>query len=406
VRFFKKIERAEFLDRPNRFLVRCLKDGRETAAFLPNPGRLQELLLPGRTLYLVREKAAKRRYADTVVAVEREGVPIMLHTHKTNDVACFLIDKGKVPGLEKARVIGKEIPVGHSRFDLLIENEGKEILTEVKSCTLVGKNIAMFPDAVTERGARHLRELAGLSAEGRPTAVMFIVHWPRVEFFLPDYHTDLYFAQTLMACRDKIRFFPLAVKWGKDLSLGAGVKPLPIPWELIEKEAQDRGGYLLVLKLREKKTIPIGKMGDKVFRPGYYVYAGSAMANLTARIERHRRLRKNVHWHIDYLRQEAEFQAALPIRSSVSLECALAEGMNKIADWAIPGFGASDCACPTHLFGMDLNPLRSPQFISLLQYFRMDRLSLKIQGKALKNLATGIIRTRPSRISSFPSRVS
>jgi sugar fermentation stimulation protein A len=179
MRFFDQIEQADFLERPNRFLVRCLKDGAAVTAFLPNPGRLQELLLPGSRLYLVRDRGSvHRRYPYTVVAVEREGVPIMLHTHKTNAVAAHLVDGHKIPGLEKARVIGREIPVDHSRFDLLVENDGEEILMEVKSCTLVGKQAAMFPDAVTVRGSRHLRELAELSREGRRTALLFVIHCP------------------------------------------------------------------------------------------------------------------------------------------------------------------------------------------------------------------------------------
>jgi sugar fermentation stimulation protein A len=375
MRFFDGIEKAEFIYRPNRFLVRCRKDGQEITAFLPNPGRLQELFLPGRMLYLTLNKiSSQRKYSYTVVAVEREGLPIMLHTHKTNAVARYLIDKGRVLGLEGARVIGQEITIGHSRFDLLIAYEGRELLVEVKSCTLVGNRIAMFPDAVTERGARHLRELAELSQKGRETAVLFVIHWPRAEYFLPDYHTDLHFAQTMLACKEKVRFFPVAVRWKKDLSLDSKTRPLTIPWDFIQREAKDRGSYLLILKLREGKSITVGKMGNIAFPPGYYIYVGSAMANLTARMERHRRLRKNHHWHIDYFRQEAEFEAALPVRASVSLECPMAEAMGKIADWSISGFGSSDCSCPTHLFGMKSNPFYSSEFIDLIQYFRMDRL--------------------------------
>jgi sugar fermentation stimulation protein A len=375
MRFFENIERAEFTDRPNRFLVRCLKDKEEVMAFLPNPGRLQELLLPGRPLYLTQDgTSSQRKYPYTVVAVEREGIPIMLHTHKTNTVARYLVDKGKVPGLEGAQVIGKEISVGHSRFDLLIDHKGREILTEVKSCTLVGNRIAMFPDAITERGARHLRELGELSENGRNTAVLFVVHWPKADFFLPDYHTDLHFTRTMLACKEKVRFFPVSVKWERDLSLNSKTRLLTIPWNFIDREAEDRGSYLLILKLGEGKIIPIGKMGNIVFPPGYYIYVGSAMTNLTARMERHRRLRKNHHWHMDYLRQESELETVIPVRTSVSLECPMAEAMREIADWTISGFGSSDCSCPTHLFGMKADPIRSSKFINLLQYFRMDRL--------------------------------
>ncbi|HOO91708.1 MAG TPA: DNA/RNA nuclease SfsA [Syntrophales bacterium] len=375
MRFFHDIEKASFIDRPNRFVVRCLKGNEKITAFLPNPGRLHELLLPGRTLYLTRDGASdQRKYPCTVVAVERDGVPIMLHTHKTNDVARYLIDSGKVPGLEGARVIGREITVGRSRFDLLLEHEGRELLMEVKSCTLIGERIAMFPDAVTERGARHLRELAALSEQGREGAVMFVVHWPGAEYFLPDYHTDLHFATTMLACRERIRFFPVSVRWNENLTLDEKTGLLNIPWEFIEQEVRDRGSYLVILRLREGKEIAVGKMGTIFFPPGYYVYVGSAMAGLTPRLERHRRLRKNFHWHIDYLRQAAQFVTALPFRSSVPLECPVARAMEKIAHWKIPGFGSSDCSCHSHLFGMQSNPLHCAEFIRLLMYFRIDRL--------------------------------
>ena len=132
-------------------------------------------------------------------------------------------------------------------------------MTEVKSCTLVGNRIAMFPDAVTERGARHLQELAELSENGRETAVLFVVHWPRAEYFLPDFHTDLHFARTMLACKGKVRFFPVSVRWKKDLSLDSDTRLLNIPWDFIETEAKDRGNYLVILKLGEGKPSPSGK---------------------------------------------------------------------------------------------------------------------------------------------------
>ena len=367
---------AQFIDRPNRFLIRCRLGGKTIKAFLPNPGKLLELLLPWCTMHLIKEPPSPtRKYAFTAVAVEREGVPILLHTHRTNEVAAGLIDQGRVPGWQGARVIGREIRIGRSRFDLLVEHRKQEWLIEVKSCTLFGKKTAMFPDAVTERGTRHLRELAELSDRGRRTAVLIIVHWLKAEYFLPDYHTDFVFAQTFLACRDRVEIIPLAVEWKPDLSLGDRVKRLEIPWELIKREARDRGSYLLILKLNRKRNLEYGrKENRRTFPAGYYVYVGSAMKNLTRRLERHRRLRKNKFWHIDYLREETEFVAALPIRSSEYLECLLAEQLRSIADWDIPGFGASDCTCPGHLSGMKEDPLRSPAFIELLQYFRMDRL--------------------------------
>jgi sugar fermentation stimulation protein A len=374
MRPFNNIIRATFLKRPNRFLVRCKWKGRILSAFLPNPGRLQELLFPGRIIHLVREeKPLDRKTLYTAVAVDREGQPIMLHTHLTNEVARYLLQERKVPGLENANIVRSEIRVGRSRFDFLLKQGNQDILLEVKSCTLVGKSVAMFPDAVTERGARHLRELSKISEEGVRAVFLFIVHWPFARIFMPDFHTDLNFSQTLLRVRDKVEVIPVSVRWDLDLSLSPNVKVLKVPWDTIEKEAKDQGSYLLILNLKRNRKIDVGKLGKVLFRKGFYVYVGSAMADLSKRMERHRHLRKRRHWHIDELRAVAEFHSVLAIRSSQRLECEVAKGMSEIAEWSVPRFGSTDCSCDTHLFGMSKDPLHSENFHKLLQYFRMDR---------------------------------
>jgi sugar fermentation stimulation protein A len=290
-------------------------------------------------------------------------------------VARYLIQKRRIPGLEKARIVRSEIRAGKSRFDFLLEDEDKNILFEVKSCTLVGEEVAMFPDGVTERGTRHLKELTKLSEEGMKTVILFIVHWPFARFFMPDYHTDLNFSQTLLNIRNRVSVIPVSVHWAKNLSFSSKVRLLQIPWDYIENEARDRGSYLLILNLKKNQNINVGKLGKIPFKEGFYIYIGSAMANLSKRIERHRRLRKRHHWHIDELRAVAEFHSVLAIRSSKRLECEIAKALSKIVEWTIPGFGSSDCLCETHLFGMKNNPLQSAEFHKLLQYFRMDRYS-------------------------------
>ena len=374
LRLFKNRLQARFLRRPNRFLIRCLWRGRILSAFLPNPGRLQELLLPGRNIHLVREeKSSSRKTRYTAVAVDRDRHPVMLHTHRTNEVARFLLQERKIPGLENARRVRSEIRVGRCRFDFLLKERSQDILLEVKSCTLVGEKVAMFPDAVTERGARHLRELAEISKEGIRTVILFVVHWPFAKIFMPDFHTDLRFSQTLLRVRDRVEVIAVSVRWGQDLSLSSRIKVLDIPWDAIEKEAKDRGSYLLILNLKRNRKIDVGKLGKVHFRKGFYVYVGSAMANLSQRMARHRRVRKHHHWHIDELRAVAEFHSVLAIRSSDRLECELADAVSGIAGWSVPRFGSTDCSCKTHLFGMASDPIQSEGFQKLLQYFRMDR---------------------------------
>ncbi len=372
---FKDPRVATFLERPNRFLVRCRLEGRTVEAFLPNPGRLRELLLPGRTVHLVREEGRpgrKTRY--TAVAVERDGHPIVLHTHRTNDVARRLIELGLVPGLRGASVVRAEVGVGRSRFDFLLSHRGADLLLEVKSCTLAGERVAMFPDAVTARGARHVRELAGIAEQGTRTAVLFVVQWPRATVFMPDFHTDPGFAEALLESRRSVEIRAVSVRWERGLALLPEARALRIPWGTIEREALDRGSYLVLLHLNRPRILPIGRLGRVRFSKGFYVYVGSAMANLSRRIRRHRVLRKRIHWHLDRLRPHARLVEALPIRSSDRLECELARAIEGIADWRVPGFGCSDCRCESHLFGMTINPLDDQRLHDLLAWFRMDRL--------------------------------
>jgi sugar fermentation stimulation protein A len=367
--------KARFAGRPNRFLVLCDLDGKTVEAYLPNPGRLWELLLPGRVLYLEKNAAHQAgRTAYTAIAVERDGRPVVLHTHRTNDVVAHLLAAGELPGFEKASIVRREIAVEGSRYDFLLKKGGRDFFLEVKSCTLFDNRIAMFPDAVTDRGRRHLEQLARHARKGIPGGVLFLVHSPMIDAFLPDYHTDYIFAKTLLDVRNNLLIRAVSVEWRDDLSLGPTPRNVTIPWNLIEQEAQDRGSYLLVLEMAKTRHIDAGGLGGITFPKGHYVYAGSARANLTKRAERHLRHRKRFHWHIDYLREQADSCMALPIRTSGDLEHDLADALGEMAEWTIPRFGSSDCKCPTHLFGFVENPFHNRRFVDFLLHARMGRL--------------------------------
>ncbi len=188
---------------------------------------------------------------------------------------------------------------------------------------------------------------------------------------MPDYHTDLAFSRTFLDLRNKLMILPVAIQWKGDLSLSSEVKALEIPWDYLEREVDDRGSYLLILKLNRAARIKIGHLGTFPFKRGHYIYVGSAMRNLTARVARHRRLRKKLHWHVDYLRQKSEVVDVLPIRSSRRDECAVAEALSGLYRSGFHGFGSSDCRCSTHLFHLDENPLNESAFHRVLQRFRL-----------------------------------
>jgi len=374
-------EKAIFNKRINRFTIECFLNNRRVIAYLPNPGRLMEILLPGREIYLLRNPFHSRRNTEyTAIVALKDSMPILLHTHHANTVVQMLITEGKIPGFKGYSVVRQEFNVGNSRFDFLLRKGRRNLVLEVKSCTLFGAKVAMFPDAITHRGTRHLEELARLSDSGVEAGILFLVHNPSVRYFMPAYHIDLEFARTLCNLRDKLKIKAVAIKWNRDLSLGESVKELKIPWGLIETEADDGGSYIVILNLKRDSICDIKGLGRVSFKKGFYLYVGSAKRNLTKRIERHRRTRKRLYWHIDYLRKEAEFYSALPVRSKTPLECEIARSLIVLSEWTVPGFGSSDCKCKTHLFGMRNNPLSMPEFIEIVQYFRIDRLENILSG--------------------------
>jgi len=185
------------------------------------------------------------------------------------------------------------------------------------------------------------------------------------------FHTDYDFSIRILKVRNDLMILPVAIERKSDLSIYQNVKILKIPWDYLQNEVKDRGSYLLVLKLERQKLIEVGRLGKLMFQKGYYIYVGSAMSNLRARIERHRQKRKKMHWHIDYLTKVADGFFSIPIRSSQRQECEIAQSLSSIIKSGPSGFGSSDCKCLTHLFWSEKNPLQIEAFHNVLQRFRM-----------------------------------
>ena len=258
----------------------------------------------------------------------------------------------------------------------------------------------MFPDAITERGRKHLLHLRELQDEGYHTGVLFLVQWDQAKWFLPDYHTDLEFATTFKEVAPFLDWKAVAVAWDETFTMPTVTRACTYPSYVLDSEAHDSGVYIMVMHLDHELDLEIGSKGMMHFNAGYYMYVGSAKANLTKRIERHKRKRKKMHWHLDYFRGHCEMIAAVPIRTSglpleswilthepypsmpsmpnpdieVSVECALADAVRAIAEWDVPKFGCSDCDCTSHLFGMTENPIHNKAFMDVVEEFRMNQM--------------------------------
>jgi sugar fermentation stimulation protein A len=206
---FRATEPAEVVKRHNRFVAGVrLPDGSLEDVHLPNSGRLPELTAPGLPCRLVHH-GGKRKYPRSLVAVFSGGTWVLVDTHATNVIAGRLLRGGHLPGLDGyAKVWGETVykPPGSAgavkglpRFDFHLTGHpaGPDLWLEVKSVTLAEGGTALFPDAVTTRGARHVRKLGRIAAGGGRAGVLFLVQRADPLKFAPNDGTDPAFGAEL-----------------------------------------------------------------------------------------------------------------------------------------------------------------------------------------------------------------
>ena len=372
---FKKTK-ALFLNRLNRFTAEIIVNSKKTLAYLPNPGRLWELLVPY-TEVLVVKNHSNTKLPYTLLACKKDNTWILLHTHLTNKIIKALLLKKELPFWKDWEFFKEEVKLGKGRIDFSLKKVAKGfekfMFLEVKTCTLFGKDIGMFPDAETKRGTRHIKELANINSSNQKGALLFVIMNPKISFFMPAFHIDLTFSKTLLNLSKKIDIRAISIGFDKNCEKVSSIKEVEIPYEFIEKKLTDTGAYLIWIFLDSFKNIIIRKKTFSL-KKGYYIYVGSAKKGLTSRIKRHLRKKKKLHWHIDYLTKEAKKIKAIPIRSCEPLECRIAQRLSSLGK-PISGFGSSDCKCNSHLFYFEQDPIKDPKFQELIIDFRINRLS-------------------------------
>lgn len=178
--FGRQLQPAVLVERPNRFLAVCtMGSGSTVEAHVPNPGRMLELMQPGRRLWLMpAERSTNRKTKWTVVLADLgdgRGLASLVTTLPNRLVAEGL-EQGRIDEFDGWRLDRAEVTLGRSRLDFLLRRGGRDRLAlEVKSVSLVEDGVGRFPDAVTVRGARHMRELAELAGRsGWRAAVLFV----------------------------------------------------------------------------------------------------------------------------------------------------------------------------------------------------------------------------------------
>ena len=193
---YENVTGCVFLSRPNRFTARVELDGREETVHVKNTGRLRELLLPGTEAVLCRSYAPGRRTGYDLIAVKHGDIYVNVDSQAPNAAAAELAER-LYPGC----AIRRERTFGDSRFDLYLERDGLRMFIEVKGVTLVRGGTALFPDAPTDRGRKHIRELITARRAGYGAAILFLVQRTDCARFSPNRETDPAFADALSEAR-------------------------------------------------------------------------------------------------------------------------------------------------------------------------------------------------------------
>jgi sugar fermentation stimulation protein A len=201
---------ASLVERENRFRARVLLGDKEVAAHVPNSGRLSELFAPGQPV-LVREAGAPHRLTDyDLLMVRLAHELVSVDARLPNKLFSEAAMAGTLEEFRGLKVERSEVVQGNSRLDFLLrdQTDSQRCLVEVKSVTLVQDGVARFPDAVTQRGRRHLVELRESLSDGLRAAIVFVVQRGDARVFAPHWESDPDFGgQLAQVARDGVEVY-------------------------------------------------------------------------------------------------------------------------------------------------------------------------------------------------------
>ena len=198
MKLYEHVLPAEFIARPNRFIARVRLDGREETVHVKNTGRCRELLIPGARVWLAEGANPARKTRYDLVAVEKGGLLVNMDSQAPNKAAAEALP-WQFPQITDLR---PEAVFGDSRLDFCADMGDKKLYVEVKGCTLEEDGVALFPDAPTQRGVKHLRELESCVRAGHAAALLIVIQMKGVRVFRPNRRTHPAFADALAHARD------------------------------------------------------------------------------------------------------------------------------------------------------------------------------------------------------------
>ncbi|MFQ8602001.1 MAG: DNA/RNA nuclease SfsA [Anaerovoracaceae bacterium] len=209
---YNNICKGKFIERPNRFVAYVEIEGKREKVHVKNTGRCRELLIPGAEVYLEDFSGCMgtRKLRYSLVSVEKnvngERILVNMDSQAPNKVVREALESKELifESFPDITAVVSEKVYGNSRFDFYMENvEGKKAFLEVKGVTLEESNIALFPDAPTERGVKHIEELIKAKDEGFWAGIVFIIQMKGISLFKPNWETHKNFAYSLKKAEER-----------------------------------------------------------------------------------------------------------------------------------------------------------------------------------------------------------
>lgn len=192
---YNKTVKATFIERPNRFVAKVNLDGEEIYCHVKNTGRCRELLQPGVDVWLEDSENPNRKYRYSLVGVRKGDRMVNMDSQAPNKAVGEWLKNESL--FKDIKLLKPESRYGSSRFDFYCEYEDKKAFIEVKGVTLENDGVVSFPDAPTERGARHVSELIECIKDGYEAYIIFVIQMKNVLCFEPNEDHDPVFAKTL-----------------------------------------------------------------------------------------------------------------------------------------------------------------------------------------------------------------
>lgn len=197
---YNNIKKAIFVNRENRFIAKILIDGKIDFAHIKNTGRCKELLIKDATIFVSENFKVGRKTKYDLINVYKKDVLINMDSSIPNKVFNEWAKNGGF--IDDITYIKAEKQYKNSRFDFYIETSEKKIFVEVKGVTLEENNIAMFPDAPTTRGVKHINELIDAKKNGFYSYIVFVIQMSDIKYFTPNYKTHKEFCDVLKKAKD------------------------------------------------------------------------------------------------------------------------------------------------------------------------------------------------------------